>query len=29
MRSGAHAVIDSRILSTGLMLHLAPLLRAH
>ena len=27
MRSGAHAVIDSRILSTGLMLHLAPLLR--
>jgi DNA-binding NtrC family response regulator len=28
MRSGAHAVIDSRILSTGLMVHLAPLLRA-
>jgi DNA-binding NtrC family response regulator len=27
MRSGAHAVIDSRILSTGLMVHLAPLLR--
>jgi DNA-binding NtrC family response regulator len=27
MRSGAHAVIDSRILSTGLLLHLAPLLR--
>lgn len=29
MRSGAHAVIDSRILSTGLMVHLAPLLRSH
>lgn len=28
MRSGAHAVIDSRILSTGLMVHVAPLLRA-
>ena len=28
MRSGAHAVIDSRILSTGLLVHLAPLLRA-
>jgi DNA-binding NtrC family response regulator len=28
MRSGAHAVIDSRILNTGLMVHLAPLLRA-
>ena len=28
MRSGAHAVIDSRILSTGLMVHLAPLLRS-
>ena len=27
MRSGAHAVIDSRILSTGLLVHLAPLLR--
>ncbi len=27
MRSGAHAVIDNRILSTGLMVHLAPLLR--
>lgn len=28
MRSGAHAVVDSRILSAGLMVHLAPLLRA-
>lgn len=28
MQSGAHAVIDSRILSTGLMVHLAPLLRS-
>ena len=28
MRSGAHAVIDSRILSTGLMVHVAPLLRS-
>ena len=28
MRSGAHAVIDSRILSTGLMVHLAPFLRS-
>jgi len=27
MRSGAHAVIDSRILSAGLMVHVAPLLR--
>lgn len=27
MRSGAHAVVDSRILSTGLFHHLAPLLR--
>ena len=29
MRSGAHAVIDSRIVSTGLRVHLAPLLRSH
>ena len=28
MRSGAHAVVDSRILSSGLLLHLAPLLRS-
>jgi len=28
MRSGAHAVIDSRILSAGLMVHVAPLLRS-
>ncbi len=28
MRSGAHAVIDSRILSTGLLVHLAPFLRS-
>lgn len=27
MRGGAHAVVDSRILSTGLLVHLAPLLR--
>lgn len=27
MRSGAHAVIDNSIISTGLMVHLAPLLR--
>jgi len=27
MRAGAHAVIDSRILSAGLMVYLAPLLR--
>ena len=27
MRGGAHAVVDSSILSTGLLLHLAPLLR--
>ena len=27
MRCGAHAVVDSRILSTGLFHHLAPLLR--
>ena len=29
MKSGAHAVVDSRILSTGLLRHLAPLLRNH
>ena len=28
MRSGAHAVVDSGILSSGLLLHLAPLLRS-
>jgi DNA-binding NtrC family response regulator len=27
MKTGAHAVIDSRLLSTGLLLHIAPLLR--
>jgi DNA-binding NtrC family response regulator len=27
MRGGAHAVVDSRILTTGLLLQLAPLLR--
>jgi len=28
MKSGAHAVIDSRLLSTGLLVHIAPLLRS-
>jgi DNA-binding NtrC family response regulator len=29
MRSGAHAVVESQVLSTSLMVHLAPLLRAN
>ncbi len=28
MRSGAHAVVDGRVLSSGLLPHLAPLLRS-
>jgi DNA-binding NtrC family response regulator len=28
MKTGAHAVIDSRILSSGLLVHVAPLLRS-
>jgi DNA-binding NtrC family response regulator len=29
MRGGAHAVVESQVLSTSLVVHLAPLIRAH